>query len=279
VKVQPERQLGRHLKAFIVGLIGNCAVACCATQTSAQDAVGVRTVELAETFKVLRLGGNGGRWHRPADGAPLVISFRIATEAQEFPGARNCRKITAPDELIAASDVSNASFRQELAAAFLMWESIVDLSFREAAEGERADILVGAQVEPEGRAFADVFYDDASTERVKPISQALICLNPARRWKVGFDGDLTTWDLRYTLAHEIGHTIGLDHPNGAGQIMGQSYEEGFRTLQPGDVKGAATLYGVRPQNGVVIASETEVQPSAVEPGPPTLEIGAQQFFQ
>ena len=206
------------------------------------------------------MGGNGVRWRRPADGAPLVVSYRIVTAAQEFPGARNCRKITAPNELTAGSDVSNASFRQELAAAFSMWESIADLSFREAGEGGRADILVGAQVEPEGRAFADVLYDAASTERVKPITQALICLNPSRRWKVGFDGDLKTYDLRYTLAHEIGHTIGLDHPKGAGQIMGHSYEEGFRTLQPGDVKGAASLYGARLQTGVAIATETGVQP-------------------
>ena len=57
----------------------------------------------------------------------------------------------------------------------------------------------GAQAEPEGWAFADVFYDVLSREAVKPISRGLICLNPARQWKVGFDGDLQRYDLRYTL--------------------------------------------------------------------------------
>ena len=116
--------------------------------------------------------------------------------------------------------------------------------------GLQADILIGAQVEPEGWAFADVFYDAQSPERVKPISRSLVCLNPAKRWKVGFDGDLKTYDLRYTLAHEIGHAIGLDHPAGAGQIMGYRYEERFRELQPGDVHGAKLLYGAPPSTDV-----------------------------
>ena len=138
-----------------------------------------------------------------------------------------------------------------------MWETAADLTFREAREGAPADIMIGAQLEPEGWAFADVVYDRASPERIKPILRALVCLNPLRRWKVGFDGDLKAYDLRYTLAHEIGHAIGLDHPAAAGEIMGFRYEERFRTLQPGDVKGVVALYGKRGGRRVVTS----------EPGP------------
>jgi hypothetical protein len=73
----------------------------------------------------------------------------------------------------------------------------------------------------------------------------LICLDPTQPWKIGFGGNPEAYDIRYTLAHEIGHAIGLDHPGPTGELMSFSYGEGFRVLQPGDVAGAILLYGAR----------------------------------
>lgn len=206
------------------------------------------TVSLANAqdggvFKILKLEGHQVRWQMSRNGEPRVVTYQVTSSAVDIPGARNCRKITKLDELASASRIDLVVLRAELAAAFSLWEEVANITFREAPAGTPPDILIGAQVEPEGWAFADVFYDTASVEPVKPISRALVCLNPLRAWKIGFDGDLKRYDLRYTFAHEIGHAIGLDHPHGGDQIMGYRYEERFRTLQEGDIRGAIALYG------------------------------------
>jgi hypothetical protein len=223
----------------------------------AQDAAALAPFDAARTYRVLRLEGNSVRWQKPADGTGLVLTYRLIGDSEQFPGARNCGKMASLEPLLARSGVAVASFRAELAAAFAMWEAVADLTFREAREGARADIMIGAQLQPEGWAFADVVHDRASPERIKPILRALICLNPLRRWKIGFDGNLKAYDLRYTLAHEIGHAIGLDHPAAAGEVMGFRYEERFRTLQLGDVKGAVALYGKRARPGAAVASDRD----------------------
>jgi hypothetical protein len=207
----------------------------------------------ASIFKVLKLEGHQVRWSRPADGGPRVVTYRLVSETVRFPNARNCRGLAPLDGLAAASGVSPAALKDEAKAAFAMWEAAANIVFQEAPAGASADILIGAQTEPDGWAFADVFYDAAAPETIKPISQALVCLNPGKRWKIGFDGDLKTYDLRYTLAHEIGHAIGLDHPAGGSQIMHFRYEERFRALQPGDINGAIALYGAPPAPAVIVA--------------------------
>ena len=65
--------------------------------------------------------------------------------------------------------------------------------------------------------------DEAGGKKI--IGRSLICLNPTQPWKIGFDGRLDVYDLRYTIAHEIGHAIGLDHPSAAGQLMSYRYDE------------------------------------------------------
>jgi Matrixin len=241
--------LGDLLRIWVLGLIAGLAIGA---------AAGVAVAGEASNFKILKLEGNSVRWQKSGAGFDTpVVTYGLVSGAVDFPGARNCRKVTSLDGLTAASQVATSAMREEISAAFAMWESVAGISFREAADPAKADILIGAQVEPDGWAFADVFYDMHSPNEIKPISRSLVCLNPAKRWKIGFDGDLKTYDLRYTIAHEIGHAIGLDHPSSAGSIMGYRYEERFRDLQPGDVQGAVALYGPRATSDVELATDDE----------------------
>jgi hypothetical protein len=118
------------------------------------------------------------------------------------------------------------------------------LSFHEVSDVRDADIVFGAQGRPRGRAFANVAYAPYDPkEGVRTIEKALVCLNPEHEWKVGFDGNEDVYDIRYTLIHEIGHAIGLDHPGPSGQVMGFRYTEAFSELQSGDLYGVRLLYG------------------------------------
>jgi hypothetical protein len=209
---------------------------CCATAAHATE---------FGNFKLLKFGGTGVRWRNATPGQAPMVSYGIVAETREFIGARNCQKLTSLDRLAATSQLSGEVIRQEIDSAFAMWQAAANINFRATEAPLTADILIGAEVEPEGWAFANVSYEAGSKDRLKPISQSLICLNPLKPWKVGFDGDLKSYDLRYTIAHEIGHAIGLDHPAAGGQIMGYRYEEQFCDLQPGDVAGAVLLYGRR----------------------------------
>lgn len=195
-------------------------------------------------FRLLELDGVRVQWGSGRGETP-VLTYAVLTGSRQFAGAFNCKGMTSPAELLARSHVDPKTWDAEIRAAFDMWEQVADIRFVKSTNDDAADILIGAQSIPIGRAFTNVEYDRGSAKSVKPISSALICLNPTMPWKVGFDGELSVYDLRYTIAHEIGHAIGLDHPVSSGEVMGFRYDERFRELQAGDVAGAQELYGNR----------------------------------
>src|SRR5690606_29442890 len=139
------------------------------------------------------------------------------------------------------------------------------IRFRQVSDPGDAQILVGSQGVPRGRAFANVRYMENSVESglsmptaahahdekadsigqlpIRSLDKALICLDATSMWKIGFDGNLESYDLRYTFMHELGHAIGLNHPGPSGSLMSFRYEELSRKLGPSDIAGARALYG------------------------------------
>ena len=192
------------------------------------------------TYRLLQLGGAKVKWTAAQPGSATLVSYAYVTSRLRFPTARNCAEMIPLDSLVAESGLSYADVQNEIAEAFHMWSSVANISFREVEVGETADILIGAQGAPDARAFADV-----SNPLGEQIQRSLVCLNPIIKWKIGFDGDLDVYDIRYTVAHEIGHAIGLDHPSRSGELMSYRYDELFRVLQRGDIEGAVALYGSR----------------------------------
>lgn len=196
-------------------------------------------------YQWLRLDRYHVKWGDPQAGTGIEVTYAYVTAPYHSPDARNCRDLVPLDGLLERSAVTRAVLKRETEAAFAMWEAAADIRFRRIEDEASAQILLGAQATPRGIAFADVAYAPGRSDAVRSIQRSLICLNPQKPWKIGFGGDLEVYDLRYAIAHEAGHAIGLDHPSPSGQLMSFRYDELFRELQPGDVAGAVALYGPR----------------------------------
>jgi len=221
----------------------------------------------------LVLDGHPVKWGAAVAGTGAIVTYAVADAAMTFPGARNCPAITGLDPLLARNHVSRAAFDAELDHAFSAWNEVANIRF-ERSDAARADIVIGAEATPTGRAFTNVDYQATAdlTKGPRAIRQSLICLNPLTGWKIGFDGNLNVYDLRYALTHEIGHAIGLNHPGRAGELMDFRYREAFRTPQPGDIAGAVALYGPNPSLASVVPVAT-ILPAALPDSPATTTLG------
>lgn len=202
-------------------------------------------------YRLLKLNGAHVKWGNAAMGAGAEITYALVTAQYDFDDARNCRSVGPMAPLLEANGVNAQSFDAELEKAFAAWQAVSGAKFRRADAPENADILIGADLTKQGWAHADVKPAEGG-DSVQTIERSIVCLSPAKSWKVGFGADAGAQDLRYTLTHEIGHAIGLNHASPQGQVMSFTYGEAFIDLQPGDIEGAARLYG--PPEDMVIAT-------------------------
>lgn len=215
----------------------------------------------AGEFRLLELDKAFVKWGEPALGKGASVTYAFVTGETVNEDARNCRHMTAFSDLSSSAHLPLPVLKAEARQAFGNWEKVSGLRFREA-DPDAADILIGIQANPFGLAFTNVeplkrsaaaavaatmmdwmSFGGSGAKRVTTIRQSLICLNPEETWKIGFDGNNKTYDVRYALTHEIGHAIGLDHPGASGALMGFRYTEKVRGLQSGDIEAVRTLYG------------------------------------
>lgn len=209
-------------------------------------------------YKLLKLQGHFAKWHAAQPAEATTISYSFVDTIVHQKDARNCGSMQPVDKALSASEISMAQFREEFVKATRMWEEAANIRFVEAADVHSADVMVGAQLKAVGRAFTNV--EMGERHGTPHIHRSLICLNPEMPWKIGFDGDLSAYDLRYTLAHELGHAIGLDHPGKAGSLMFHKYDETQTGLTLGDMAGAAVIYGPGPRfaaSGAAPLNQTE----------------------
>lgn len=188
----------------------------------------------------LKIDGSTLAWPQVPGGA-LKLKWSFARSDLETQGARNCSRMSnaKPEENFVPALHASAE------AAFKYWQRVAAVDFEYVELPETADIVIGLQAHPVGIAYADVLYTASDNPSRGTITRGLVCLNAQVRWKTAFDGDLKSYDVRFVLAHEIGHVLGLDHPSATGQLMSWRYDERVSELQSGDVAGISALYGAR----------------------------------
>ena len=199
----------------------------------------------AESYRLLSIEKALVRWPLPVANERIVLRYSVAQTLVVTPGATNCGRLRPVTNLLRNSDITHEEFKRATAEAFQRWQDVVDITFVEVDDDMSADIVIGEQVDPIGFAYTNVVTGDLRGPTVSPIKRAQICLNPQKQWKIGFNGDLRVYDLVHTISHEIGHAIGLDHPDERGHLMSFRYHETRATLSEGDALGAVQIYGRR----------------------------------
>lgn len=197
----------------------------------------------AAEYRLLVLDGQTVKWGDRSFGSGASLTYSFVRRPVAFADAINCRAMEPLAPMLARSDVAEPEFHTAVRRAFDDWERVADLRFTYVEEPAAADILIGAQAQPSGIAYANVWHFPTQGSETARILRAGICFNPTLRWETSLDGDRRTLSVRQIAAHEIGHAIGLDHPGRSGQLMGYRYSEELPGLQTGDALGAIKLYG------------------------------------
>ncbi len=147
------------------------------------------------------------------------------------------------------ADIANNDERIAVRQAFQIWADYANLTFTEVSSNGDIVISWATGDHGDGNPFAGVNGVLAHAFFPPPNGGSIA-------GDVHFDDD-ETWtlaeqafgfqpiDLVTVAAHEIGHSLGLDHSNVACALMNPTYTGSHRYLAPDDIAGIRSLYGAR----------------------------------
>ncbi|KAJ0972963.1 hypothetical protein J5N97_020922 [Dioscorea zingiberensis] len=113
-----------------------------------------------------------------------------------------------------------------------LWSQVIPVNFIEAKNTNTAHIKIGFD------AFEDSRMAYVHIPRYFPADMHI---NAERDWVKNPD-----FDLEETIAHEMGHVLGLKHSLDEGALMySDNVPNRIKGLSPEDIKNAQAIYGVR----------------------------------
>lgn len=179
--------------------------------------------------------------------------------------------ITLQNQIAQTATSDGSTLRDSVNAAMEVWNAqlgVVQLvsqtsSSTTYSSGNRInEIVIDDTVD--GQAFAAGTLAVTTWYRSgNDTTEADIVFNSDKKWD-SYRGNLrgSSEDIRRVAIHELGHALGLDHPNQAGQsvvaIMNSRVSD-IDTLQPDDIAGGRLMYGtpgVSPANDNFSAATT-----------------------
>lgn len=138
-------------------------------------------------------------------------------------------------ELALANGATDESILSTFQAALSAWESVAAVDFEQVASG--ADFTVGAA--PIDPTYAGVASYGPSLPGLNSLTSASITFNSNYIWSD--NGGFGTTDFYAVALHEIGHVLGLDHPDDPTQVMNDVIY--VDELGAGDIAGIQFIYG------------------------------------
>jgi hypothetical protein len=135
---------------------------------------------------------------------------------------------------------------QDVSEGFALWAEQTPLTFTQVDDPSQADIVVswesgdhgdGDPFDGPGEVLAHASYPNPYQLR-----QVILHFDEDERWVDDPDQDV---DLVTVAAHEIGHTLGLDHSRARNSLMYPSYSGSHRFLDADDIAGIQELYGLK----------------------------------
>lgn len=149
------------------------------------------------------------------------------------------------------NDIANNDERNAIRQAFQFWADAGDLAFLEVCNAASADLIIAWETGAHGDGAAFDGQNGVLAHAFAPpplggIFSGDVHFDEDEDWVDQIRGNSSQpIDLVTTAAHEIGHSLGLDHTQVPNSLMNAAYNGSHRFLGSDDILGIQNLYGSR----------------------------------
>lgn len=137
------------------------------------------------------------------------------------------------------SGIETEAFKAAIELAFSFWVAVCDIRPAYVESNQPFNLLIDYQSGQPGGVLADCQLPCNASSN----TQLLMRIDRSENWVVSSNPTPNKIDLIGVLAHELGHAIGLDHAEGAVDLMNPRYRAGLRKPGPLSIPQAQLRYG------------------------------------